>query len=152
MIFPQKGICFLHAKAHSRRDGMGPSSSTTTWVVLAGRHITHKKVQQSRRKRLRVPTLPGMTDRHRLFVTTQKPDYCLCCSLMLALGLRTANVFARDVQSNNSTQIIVLVTGKGNRCVFFSVAQPMSETISTIFQYIDQKHSLSDNCIVLKIT
>jgi len=78
------------------------------WVLF-----TRKKVRQPRRKRLPVPI--AWEDGHRLIAALRKPSYRLCCSLMLALGLRIGDVLALTVQSIDSTQMIVRVIGKGNK-------------------------------------
>jgi site-specific recombinase XerD len=75
--------------------------------------FTRKKVRQPRHKRLPVPI--AWEDGHRLIAALRKPSYRLCCSLMLALGLRIGDVLALTVQSIDSTQMIVRVIGKGNK-------------------------------------
>ena len=75
--------------------------------------FTRKKVRQPRRKRLPIPI--AWEDGHRLIAAIQKPGYRLCCSFMLALGLRIGDVLALTVQSINATQMIVRVIGKGNK-------------------------------------
>ena len=75
--------------------------------------FTRKKVRQPRRKRLPVPI--AWDDGHRLIAAIRKPGYQLCCSFMLALGLRIGDVLALTVQSVNATQMIVRVIGKGNK-------------------------------------
>lgn len=75
--------------------------------------FTRKKVRQPRCKRLPVPI--AWEDGHRLIEALRKPSYRLCCSLMLALGLRIGDVLALTVQSIDSTQMIVRVIGKGNK-------------------------------------
>jgi len=75
--------------------------------------FTRKKVRQPRRKRL--PVAIAWNDGHRLIAALRKPGYRLCCSFMLALGLRIGDVLALTVQSINSTQMIVRVIGKGNK-------------------------------------
>jgi integrase/recombinase XerD len=75
--------------------------------------FTRKKVRQPRRKRLPVPI--AWEDGHRLIAALRKPSYRLCCSVMLALGLRIGDVLALTVQSIDSTQRIVRVIGKGNK-------------------------------------
>jgi len=75
--------------------------------------FTRKKVRQPRCKRLPVPI--AWEDGHRLIAALRKPSYRLCCSLMLALGLRIGDVLALTVQSIDSTQMIVRVIGKGNK-------------------------------------
>lgn len=75
--------------------------------------FTRKKVRQSRRKRL--PVAIAWDDGRRLIAALRKPGYRLCCSLMLALGLRIGDVLALTVQSIDSTQMIVRVIGKGNK-------------------------------------
>ncbi|MFC1765288.1 tyrosine-type recombinase/integrase [Planctomycetota bacterium] len=75
--------------------------------------FTHKKVRHPRRKRLPVPI--AWDDGHRLIEAIQKPAYRLCCSFMLALGLRIGDVLALTVPSIDSTQMVVCVLGKGNK-------------------------------------
>jgi len=75
--------------------------------------FTRKKVRPPRRQRLPVPI--SWEDGHRLIAALRKPSYRLCCSLMLALGLRIGDVLALTVPSINSTQMIVRVIGKGNK-------------------------------------
>lgn len=75
--------------------------------------FTRKKVRQPRRKRL--PVAIAWEDGHRLIAALGKPSYRLCCSLMLALGLRIGDVLALTVASIDSTQMIVRVIGKGNK-------------------------------------
>ncbi len=75
--------------------------------------FTRKKVRQPRRKRL--PVAIAWDDGRRLIAALRKPSYRLCCSLMLALGLRIGDVLALTVQSIDSTQMIVRVIGKGNK-------------------------------------
>ena len=75
--------------------------------------FTRKKVRQPRCKRLPIPI--AWDDGHRLIAAIRKPGYKLCCSFMLALGLRIGDVLALTVQSINATQMIVRVIGKGNK-------------------------------------
>ena len=75
--------------------------------------FTRKKVRQPRRKRL--PVAIAWDDGRRLIAALRKPSYRLCCSVMLALGLRIGDVLALTVQSIDSTQMIVRVIGKGNK-------------------------------------
>ena len=75
--------------------------------------FTRKKVRQPRRKRL--PVAIALGDGRRLIAALRKPSYRLCCSFMLALGLRIGDVLALTVQSIDSTQMIVRVIGKGNK-------------------------------------
>ena len=75
--------------------------------------FTRKKVRQPSRKRLPIPI--AWEDGHRLIAAIQKPVYRLCCSFMLALGLRIGDVLALTVQSIDATQMIVRVIGKGNK-------------------------------------
>ena len=75
--------------------------------------FTRKKVRQPRRKRL--PVAIAWDDGRKLIAAVRKPSYRLCCSLMLALGLRIGDVLALTVQSIDSTQMIVRVIGKGNK-------------------------------------
>lgn len=75
--------------------------------------VTRKKVRQPLRKRLPVPI--AWEDGHRLIAALKKPDYQLCCSLMLALGLRIGDVVALTVNSIDATQMLVRVIGKRNK-------------------------------------
>ena len=75
--------------------------------------FTRKKVRHPRRMRLPVPI--AWDDGHRLIEAIQKPSYRLCCSFMLALGLRIGDVLALTVPSIDATQMIVRVIGKGNK-------------------------------------
>lgn len=75
--------------------------------------FTRKKVRQPRCKRL--PVAIAWNDGHRLIAAIRKPGYRLCCSLMLALGLRIGDALALTAQSINATQMIVHVIGKGNK-------------------------------------
>ena len=75
--------------------------------------ITRKKVRQPLRKRLPVPI--AWEDGHRLIAALQKPGYQLCCSLMLALGLRIGDVVVLTVNSIDATQMLVRVIGKRNK-------------------------------------
>jgi integrase/recombinase XerD len=75
--------------------------------------VTRKKVRQPLRKRLPVPI--AWEDGHRLIAALKRPDYQLCCSLMLALGLRIGDVVPLTVNSINATQMLVRVIGKRNK-------------------------------------
>jgi integrase/recombinase XerD len=75
--------------------------------------VTRKKVRQPLRTRLPVPI--AWEDGHRLIAALKKPDYQLCCSLMLALGLRIGDVVALTVHSIDATQMLVRVIGKRNK-------------------------------------
>jgi len=75
--------------------------------------ITRKKVRQPLRKRLPVPI--AWEDGHRLIAALKKPGYQLCCSLMLALGLRIGDVVVLTVNSIDATQMLVRVIGKRNK-------------------------------------
>jgi len=75
--------------------------------------ITRKKVRQPLCKRLPVPI--AWEDGHRLIAALQKPGYQLCCSFMLALGLRIGDVVALTVSSIDATQMLVRVIGKRNK-------------------------------------
>ena len=75
--------------------------------------FTRKKVRQPRCKRL--PVAIAWDDGRRLIAALQKPSYRLCCSVMLALGLRIGDALVLTVQSIDSTQMIVRVIGKGNK-------------------------------------
>jgi site-specific recombinase XerD len=54
-------------------------------------------------------------DGHRLIAALKRPDYQLCCSLMLALGLRIGDVVPLTVNSIDATQMLVRVIGKRNK-------------------------------------
>jgi len=75
--------------------------------------FTRKKVRQPLRKRLPVPI--AWADGHRLIAALKRPDYRLCCSFMLALGLRIGDVVALTVNSIDATQMLVRVIGKRNK-------------------------------------
>lgn len=75
--------------------------------------VTRKKVRQPLRKRLPVPI--AWEEGHRLIAALKKPDYQLCCSLMLTLGLRIGDVVALTVHSIDATQMLVRVIGKRNK-------------------------------------
>ena len=75
--------------------------------------VTRKKVRQPLCKRLPVPI--AWEDGHRLIAALQKPGYQLCCSFMLALGLRIGDVFALTINSIDATQMLVRVIGKRNK-------------------------------------
>ncbi len=75
--------------------------------------VTRKKVRQPLRKRLPVPI--AWADGHRLIAALQKPGYQLCCSLMLALGLRIGDVVVLTVNSIDATQMLVRIIGKRNK-------------------------------------
>jgi site-specific recombinase XerD len=75
--------------------------------------FTRKKVRLPRRKRLPIPI--AWEDGHRLIKAIRKPGYRLCCSVMLALGLRISDVLALTVESIDSSQMVVRVIGKGNK-------------------------------------
>ena len=75
--------------------------------------FTRKKVRQPLRKRLPVPI--AWEDGHGLIAALKRPDYQLCCSLMLALGLRIGDVVALTVNSIDATQMLVRVIGKRNK-------------------------------------
>ena len=75
--------------------------------------VTRKKVRQPLRKRLPVPI--AWEDGHRLIAALERPDYQLCCSLMLALGLRIGDVVPLTVHSIDATQMLVRVIGKRNK-------------------------------------
>ena len=74
--------------------------------------VTRKKVRQPLCKRLPVPI--AWEDGHRLIAALQKPGYQLCCSFMLALGLRIGDVVALTVDCIDATQMLVRVIGKRN--------------------------------------
>lgn len=75
--------------------------------------FTRKKVRQPLRKRLPVPI--AWADGHRLIAALKRPDYQLCCSFMLALGLRIGDVVALTVDSMDATGMLVHVIGKRNK-------------------------------------
>jgi site-specific recombinase XerD len=75
--------------------------------------FTRKKVRQPLRKRLPVPI--AWADGHRLIAALKRPDYQLCCSFMLALGLRIGDVVVLTVNSIDATQMLVRVIGKRNK-------------------------------------
>jgi len=96
------------------------------WVLF-----TRKKVRQPRCKRL--PVAIAWDDGHRLIAALQKPSYRLCCSLMLALGLRIGDVLALTVQSIDSTQRIVRVIGKGNKERILPLPQTLLVVLRTFW-------------------
>ena len=75
--------------------------------------FTRKKVRLPRRFRLPVPI--DWNDGHRLIEAIEKPAYQLCCSCMLALGLRISGALALTVHSIDSKQMIVRAIGKRNK-------------------------------------
>ena len=75
--------------------------------------FTRKKVRPPLRKRLPVPI--AWQDGHRLIGALQRPDYQLCCSFMLALGLRIGDVVPLTVDSIDAPQMLVRVIGKRNK-------------------------------------
>ena len=75
--------------------------------------VTRKKVRQPLCKRLPVPI--AWEDGHRLIAALKKPGYQLCCSFMLALGLRIGDVVALTVNCIDKTQMLVRVIGKRNK-------------------------------------
>jgi len=97
------------------------------WVLF-----TRKKVRQPRRKRL--PVAIAWEDGHRLIAALHKPSYRLCCSLMLALGLRIGDVLALTVQSMDSTQMIVRVIGKGNKERILPLPQTLLVALRTFWR------------------
>jgi integrase/recombinase XerD len=93
--------------------------------------FTRKKVRQPRRKRL--PVAISWDDGHRLIAALRKPSYRLCCSVMLALGLRIGDVLALTVQSIHSTQMIVRVIGKGNKERILPLPQTLLVALRTFW-------------------
>jgi integrase/recombinase XerD len=93
--------------------------------------FTRKKVRQPRRQRL--PVAISWEDGHRLIAALRKPSYRLCCSLMLALGLRIGDVLALTVQSIQATQMIVRVVGKGNKERILPLPQTLLEALRTFW-------------------
>ncbi len=85
--------------------------------------FTRKKVRLPRRRRLPVPI--GWNDGHRLIEAIEKPAYRLCCSCMLALGLRISNVVALTCDSIDAHKMIVHVIVKRNK----ELILPLSETL-----------------------
>ena len=77
------------------------------------RLFTRKKVRQPLCKRLPVPI--AWADGHRLIAALKKPAYQLCCSFMLALGLRIGDVVVLTIHSIDGTQMLVRVIGKRNK-------------------------------------
>jgi integrase/recombinase XerD len=75
--------------------------------------VTRKKVRQPLCKRLPVPI--AWADGHRLIAALKKPGYQLCCSFMLALGLRIGDVVVLTIHSINTPQMLVRVIGKRNK-------------------------------------
>jgi site-specific recombinase XerD len=94
----------------------GPTGSRRIYYNTLGVDwslFTRKKVRQPLRKRLPVPI--AWADGHRLIAALKRPDYRLCCSFMLALGLRIGDVVALTVNSIDATQMLVRVIGKRNK-------------------------------------
>ena len=89
--------------------------------------ITRKKVRQPLCKRLPVPI--AWEDGHRLIAAVEKPVYQLCCSFMLALGLRIGDVVALTVNSIDSTQMLVRVIGKRNKERVVPLPQTLLEAL-----------------------
>lgn len=77
------------------------------------RLFTRKKVRKPLCKRLPVPI--AWEDGHRLIAALEKPAYQLCCSFMLALGLRIGDVVVLPNKSIDATQMLVRVIGKRNK-------------------------------------
>ena len=75
--------------------------------------FTRKKVRPPRRCRLPQPI--AWDDGRRLIAQIRKPGYRLCCSLMLALGLRISDALNLTVQAVDSKNMIVRVIGKGDK-------------------------------------
>ncbi len=75
--------------------------------------FTRKKVRQPLRRRLPVPI--AWEDGHRLISALKKPGYQLCCSFMLALGLRIGDVVVLTSDSIDASQMMVRVIGKRNK-------------------------------------
>ena len=105
--------------------------------------FTRKKVRQPRRKRL--PVAIAWNDGHRLIAALRKPGYRLCCSFMLALGLRIGDVLALTVQSINSTQMIVRVIGKGNKERILPLPQTLLVALRTFWTTHRHPHLLFPN-------
>jgi site-specific recombinase XerD len=105
--------------------------------------FTRKKVRQPRRKRL--PVAIAWNDGHRLIAALRKPGYRLCCSFMLALGLRIGDVLALTVQSIDSTQMIVRVIGKGNKERILPLPQTLLVALRTFWTTHRHPHLLFPN-------
>ena len=105
--------------------------------------FTRKKVRQPRRKRLPVPI--AWNDGHRLIAAIRKPGYQLCCSFMLALGLRIGDVLALTVQSINATQMIVRVIGKGNKERILPLPQTLLVALRSFWATHRHPHLLFPN-------
>ena len=105
--------------------------------------FTRKKVRQPRRKRL--PVAIAWNDGQRLIVALRKPGYRLCCSFMLALGLRIGDVLALTVQSINSTQMIVRVIGKGNKERILPLPETLLVALRTFWTTHRHPHLLFPN-------
>jgi len=82
-------------------------------VGVDWRLFTRKKVRRPLCKRLPVPI--AWEDGHRLIAALKKPAYQLCCSFMLALGLRIGDVVVLTIHSIDDTQMLVRVIGKRNK-------------------------------------
>jgi integrase/recombinase XerD len=75
--------------------------------------FTRKKVRPPRRQRL--PQAIAWDDGRRLIAQIRQPGYRLCCSFMLALGLRINDARHLTVPAIDSKNMIVRVIGKGNK-------------------------------------
>ena len=75
--------------------------------------FTRKKIRLPRKKRL--PQAIAWDDGRRLIAHIRQPGYRLCCSCMLALGLRIGDALNLTVPAIDSTHMIVRVIGKGNK-------------------------------------
>lgn len=75
--------------------------------------FTRKKVRQPRHSRL--PQAIAWDDGRRLIAQIRQPGYRLCCSFMLALGLRIGDALNLTVQAIDSKNMIVRVIGKGDK-------------------------------------
>lgn len=75
--------------------------------------FTRKKVRQPRHQRL--PQAIAWADGRRLIGQIRQPAYRLCCSFMLAMGLRINDARKLTVQAIDSKNMIVRVIGKGNK-------------------------------------
>ena len=75
--------------------------------------FTRKKVRPPRRRRL--PQAIAWDDGRRLIAQIRQPGYRLCCSFMLALGLRISDALNLTVPAVDSSNMIVRVIGKGDK-------------------------------------
>lgn len=111
-------ILYLRDRMHVPRGTFQVSWAGIKFFYYRTLHVdwplfTRKKIRRPRRTRL--PVAIDWEDAHRLIAAIRRPDYRLCCAMMLTLGLRIGDVLALTVQSIDSQQMAVRVIGKGNK-------------------------------------